>query len=650
MDYLDQFIEFGDQISRSVNQNRQAALARLQQSQRVKAARRQQEDAAKHKQAAELYKEIYDGERPEMYSWMQRDLDLQAQALFQQQASEEGISDEEAMRQLQDIHTASTKYEGIYKSQIGTHDDPSNSGTYFGNINAITQWATTDVNPYEDIDMIPILFQKENGLEIAANEREMTKQMLSLGLGKDAQYVGSGYDEHGTWMINFINPQTGELTRLPREKVYEKSPAGAAFMFDMTDINFKDMRQLAADPAVMNYVGDSRNFDELLTKYFNSEIMGQKRGRKHIWNQYGEDMFPDEPNLRQRQAAWSDLTLMEIPYNNQTGDLDFSGVQSPIYQEMTNRARGEFIAAFKDLNRDEISGRYEADRAALLDSEETMNDINYELFNKEEALKAYGEGEGFTDNLRTRIGRFVGPRRAQMYGLPSEPDALDNIERLTAVPSTEFEAGSNDFVVAVALDKNGDMIAKVVTKSQPELTEEQIQQGYNPALMPVVESVEYRMIPDQIRPNFEKAVGEKINPDAQNYQEVGLDYLQKTYITGENQQEPPMIFNPQSGQRSSPADPLMPSSQSTATPEDIGVSAEALLSRYGRNPDGSMNNSPDALQARVSLLNTLAAYYESIGVQDPRLEARRQVLAFDDDPSSFIKMMPSILQALQPEE
>lgn len=625
-------------------------LARLQQSQRVKAARQQQEDAARHKQATNLYKELYGGERPEMYAWMQKDIDMQAQALLQQQASESGISDEEMIRQLQDIHTASTQYANIYKSQIGSHEDAADSGTYFGNINAITQYATTNQNPYEDIDMIPSLFEEPNGLEIAGRKREMTKQTLSQGLGQNSMYMGSEYDEMGNWTVNFVNPQTGEMMRVPRQSVYDQLPKGAAFMFDMKDINFKDMRQLAADPSVMNYVGDSRNLDELLTKYFNSEIMGQKRGRKHIWNQYGEAMFPDEPNLRERQASWSDLTLMEIPYNNQTGELDFTQVQSPIYQEMTSRARGEFIDAFKDLNRDEISGRDKTDRAALLDSEETMNDINYELFNKEEALRAYGEGEGFTDNLRTRIGKFVGPRRAQMYGLPSEPDALDNIKRLTAVPSTEFEAGSNDFVVAVALDKNGDMIAKVVTKSQPELTEEQIIQGYNPALMPVVESVEYRVIPDQIRPNFEKAVGEKINPDAQDYQDVGREYLEKTYITGENQQEPPMIFNPQSGQTSSPADPLMPYSQYTTTPADIGVPAEDILKSMGRNPDGTINNSDEARQGRVSLINTLIRYYEKMGSEDPRLEARTQVLAFDADPSAFMKMMPSVLQALQPEQ
>ena len=627
-------------------------LARLQQSQRAKAVRQQQEDSARHKQATDLYKSLYNGERPEMYAWMQKDIEMQEQALIQQQATT-SMDDAELRRQLQDIHTASTQYANIYKSQIGSHEDAADSGTYFGNINAITQYASTNVNPYEDIDMIPSLFEEPNGLEIAGQKREMMKQRLSQGLGENSIFVGSEYDEHGNWTVNFMNPQTGEMMRIPRQSVYDQSPKGAAFMFDMKDINFKDMRQLAADPSVNNYVGESRDYDELLTKYFNSEIMGQKRGRKHIWNQFGEDMFPDEPNLRQRQSSWSDLTTMEIPYNNQTGALDFSAVQSPIYEEMTSRARAEFIAAFRDLNRDKILGDAKDDRASLLDSEETMNDINYELFNKDEALRAYGENGGFTqNNLFARTARALDPDRARRFGIPVEPDALDNIQRLTAVPSTEFEAGSNDFVVAVALDRNGDMIAKVVTKSQPELTEEQISQGYNPALMPVVESVEYRVIPDQIRSNFEKAVGEKINPDAQDYQEVGFEYLQKTYITGENQQEPPMQFNPQAGQTSSPADPLMPYSQYTVTPEDIGVPAEDILKSMGRNPDGTMDNSrtQDALQGRVSLINTLVAYYEKMGFEDPRMEARTQVLAFDADPSAFMKMMPSVLQALQPEQ
>lgn len=519
-EYLDQFQRFSEGISRTTQQGVQAAYRKITEAQRAQAVSAQNQAKARRKQELDLYKDLYGKNRLSMADWQQADIESQSQTLLDDWRNQR-ISDEEMMKELQSIGTAAAQYHESWESALGDPDDAGNMATYYGNVNMVTDWADRGINDYEDSDQIPVGFQNGfEGITSINNDRENKLTAINVGIGEE-RFINSFKDQiSGEWMITMGDPSDPNSHKtMPRKAWVEQLPGPGTFLPALTDINLRTMPEVASSSVVSNYVKNRKDVDQALTEWFNNEMMTNKRFKKEIWNQFGESFFGDQDTkLKTSKDQWLTDGLLDIKYDTRTYSLDFEGVGGS-WEAMVNDARDEFIQKYKAQN---------VDPGAQVDMSPDAADsrIKFEMFEKEDPI----EREKIFRAYENADSRNLLEKGANaMFGMyPAySPDVIENIDRMVEIPPTPLKAGSDSQVHAVALDKDKNMLAKVVTMIPGELSEVQIAAGLTEA--PEVESVEYVLIDETIQPNFFQEVGKKVDPKSGNAVETGREHLERRY-------------------------------------------------------------------------------------------------------------------------
>lgn len=519
-DYLNQFQRFSEGISQTTQRGVEGTVKRMTEAQRAKAVSVQSAAKERRKQELGLYKELYGDKRLPMADWQQQDIEFQSQALLDGWKNQ-NISDEEMMKEIQSIQTAAAQYNKAWESSLGDPDDAGNTATYYGNINMVSDWASKGVNDYEDDDQIPAGFQQGfEGVQRINNDRESKLAAINGGIGQES-FINSFKDKtSGEWMITMGDPNDPNSHKtMPRKAWVEQLPGPGTFLPELTDINLRNMPEVASSSVVSNYVKNRKDVDVALTEWFNNEMMTNKRFKKEIWNQFGDDFFGDQDTkLKTSKDQWLTDGLLDIKYDTRTYGLSFEGVGGS-WEAMVSDARDEFIQKYKAQN---------VDPGTKVDMSPDAADsrIKFEMFEKEDPTERQKIFKAY-ENADSR--NLLEKGANAMFGMyPAyDPDVIENIDRMVEIPPTPLKAGSNSQVHAVALDKDKNMLAKVVTMIPGELSEIQIAAGLTEA--PEVESVEYVLIDETIQPNFFQEVGKKVDPKSGNAVDTGKEHLERRY-------------------------------------------------------------------------------------------------------------------------
>lgn len=525
--YLEDFQRLSGQITASARGGISKGFEMMSEFDRAQALSAQKSAAARRKQEGDLYKSLYK-DRKTMFAWQTKDIDSQSNALVSAWENQ-SISDEEMMREIQGINTASEEYHKFYEAAMGDPDDPGNAGTYYGNINGIKEWSGSGVNPYADQDQIPVGFQSgKEGIAAMSNDRENKLQQMGMGLTGSDQWIKGYHDEFGEWQMVFGNPSDETTWKtIPRKGVYGKLPTTGAFVPELAHINLRTMPEVASQSQVKNVVGQRENVDEGLNMWFNNELATNKKFKREVWGQFGEAFFgDDESKLKQSKDRWLTEGLMDIPYDPSTYSLDFSGIDAG-YEEMVNAAKDEFSRSYKDQNSRDLEPT---------DSQATSGD------NKIIPVE-FNHADAFEDIFRQT--NQSGPVTPQ---LSMSMEDFDQLEPMVGTPSgITLNLGADKLVGATMVNRGpeGDIGKLVGQYKQTEtvevldtskLSEEEAAeyraQGKDwmiPMMNKTVDVFYYKVLNESDTESFYKALGVSMKAPQGEALDMGRKYMLEKY-------------------------------------------------------------------------------------------------------------------------
>ena len=503
-DYLEQFRRFSQGISQSSLEATQGITESVKQvaAQKAQAQKYQFEEAVRMRK--QMSKDLYGDSFSNMYDWMKADLIAERDWYANNLGSTDTPQYQAGIAHLK---AGASMYETATQNYEGDPGDPSTSGTRYGMLNALSEMER-GINPYEANDQATV-----DPYDVLVNGVQQRYQTLQRGKSAQEQYLGGYMNDQGDWMLRFGDPTNPDSIRdYKREDLVANLEGSNAYapQNGFKDINIPTLREVAADSKVKAFVGDDPNG---YSTYYRTMVSGEGKAHTRFKRAVFDEMAPeffDEDELPQMRQLFLSGT-MGIQYDRGEDNLIYDNVDARI-EKMLASGLERF--------------RQSSERVTTPESDEPemdYNDIRFESFDKSGGLRAY-------ENIPR--GRFEGALTAALPGMfPAfEPDVVDNINTMTVIPSTELEAGSDVFVKAVALGRDGRMVAKVIKETPVQLTDGQVLAGIDPSSIAPVETVDYMIIPQNLEANFYKEVGSDISPDSSDFEEVGRQYLFDTYI------------------------------------------------------------------------------------------------------------------------
>lgn len=549
--YLQQFQRFSEGITRSLEGGRQGLLKGAQAA-LDKEARRQKyalEQQIKNKKqvASKLYGESFSG----MYDWMAEDMRAE-QAYFNDKWNNGELSDYAQLESASAALSAGAKqYQNITSQYEGDPNDDPLKATRHGMLNALTEMEQGR-NPWNEVDQKPVDNYDMLVADVASKYGTFQK-----GKTETEVYLGGRMDEStGKWMVKFGDPNDPETwVEIDRNTFIANLEGGNAYAPSngFNEINIPTIRELASENQVKNFVGGEKGAENT---YYMTMMTGSgdahNRFKKAVFDELAPDYLSgEEEAVQMRRLFLGDA--MGVSFDRANNKLEFENVD-PRIQKMIEAGMDRFGSSYTEAVKPTSSSATEYPNE---------NKVFAESWNPDEAVKAYESKP-----------KPIAMQALEMLNLPVPPrfrqdtDVMNNIKEMVALSPYELEAGGGEEVHAVAQDRDGNLIAKIVAKTEQPLTPQQQMAGMPPT---VSESTYYKIIPDELKVNAYKRLGLLMNPKSTNPTKEGEKYLYEKYQPTETNTEP------------TPVDPPSPRSVSVETIGGLPFEDKPVSSFYDPN-------------------------------------------------------------------
>jgi len=529
--YLSQYTRFSQGISQQLDASRRGAMQSISEGlnarARLKAERNQQEIERRAEIRSQIADDARDFDASGMWDWQSEMLDQQRVAIGNAWMSGD-IGELEYTNMLVGLGRNAEGYKATYEAAVGNPTSSQETDpTFWGVTKAMNSTIAGD-NPYDDADLI--IKGMDGGLEdIEKAQKNLIYRFNAKNRGKspDQQVLGGKYNEKFEWILTVGDPKTpSSWVEVPVNDYLASDEGRNSFLPEFSDINFSTIQDYSSSTQLTQKVGKGGGAREV-AQWYNDEILTNEKFRRDVFNQLGSFYISEGKQYDAAKGMFrkKPVETYGITANEDASELIFSdNPMSRKVQEMVDAGREMLIAEWTGrLDEKEKDDRGMA--GSGVSPAEADSRVKFELFEKEnesERQKINAAYENEKSTLQKTADLFF-PGVFPAYS----PDVFDNIDRMIEIPPTEFKAGSDSEVRAVAMDRDGNMLAKVVTMVPGELTEIQMAAGLTEA--PELESVEYQLIPKEIQHNFFQEVGKKVDPKADDAVRAGKEHMFNTY-------------------------------------------------------------------------------------------------------------------------
>lgn len=529
--YLSQYTQFSQGIDKQLAASRRGAMQSISQSLNARARLQAQRNQAEIERKAEIRSQIADDARDfdadGMWDWQSEMLDQQRVAIGNAWMAGD-IGELEYTNMLVGLGRNAEGYKATYEASVGNPTSSKDTDpTFWGVTKAMNSTIAGD-NPYDDADLI--IKGMDGGIEdIESAQKSLIYRFNTKNKGKspDQQVLGGRYNEKFEWILTVGDPKNPSSHIDVPVKDYLASDEGRnSFLPEFSDINFNSIQDYAASTQLTQKVGKGGGAREV-GQWYNDEILTNEKFRRDVFNQLGSFYISEGKQFDAAKGMFrkKPVETYGITSNEDASQLIFSDTpMSRKVQEMVDAGRDMLISEFTG-RLDESQKKDRSMGGSGVSPSEADSRIKFELFEKEnpEERKKINQAYENEKSVLQKTADTFFPGVFPAYS----PDQFNNINRMVEIPATEFKAGSDSEVRAVALDRDGNMLAKVVTMVPGELTEIQMASGLTEA--PETESVEYQLIPKEIQPNFFQEVGKKVDPKADDAVRAGREHMFNMY-------------------------------------------------------------------------------------------------------------------------
>jgi|13_taG_2_1085334.scaffolds.fasta_scaffold00316_7 hypothetical protein len=529
--YLSQYTRFSQGISQQLDASRRSALNSVSQSLNARAKLQAQRNQAEIERKAEIRSQIADDGRDfdadGMWDWQSEMLDQQRVAIGNSWMAGD-IGELEYTNMLVGLGRNAEGYKATYEASVGNPTSSKDTDpTFWGVTKAMNSTIAGD-NPYDDADLI--IKGMDGGIEdIETAQKNLIYRFNTKNKGKspDQQVLGGRYNEKFEWILTVGDPSNpSSHVEIPVNDYLASDEGRNSFLPEFSDINFNTIQDYSASTQLTQKVGKGGGAREV-GQWYNDEILTNEKFRRDVFNQLGSFYISEGKQFDAAKGMFrkKPVETYGITANEDASQLIFSDTpMSRKVQEMVDAGRDMLISEFTG-RLDENQKKDRSMGGSGVSPAEADSRIKFELFERDNVEerkkinKAYEDDKSVLQKGADALFPGVFPSHS--------PDQFDNIDRMIEIPPTEFKAGSDSKVVAVAIDRDEKMLAKVVTMVPGKLTEIELASGLTEA--PETESVEYVLIPKEIRHNFFQEVGKKVDPKADDAVRAGREHMFNMY-------------------------------------------------------------------------------------------------------------------------
>lgn len=529
--YLSQYTRFSQGISDQLDASRSRAMQSISQSLNARARLKAQRNQAEIERKAEIRSQIADDARDfdadGMWDWQSEMLDQQRIAIGNAWMSGD-IGELEYTNMLVGLGRNAEGYKAAYEASVGNPTSSKETDPTFWGVTKAMNATIAGDNPYDDADLI--IKGMDGSLEdVEEAQKRLIYRFNTKNKGKspDQQVLGGRYNEKFEWILTVGDPSNpSSHVEIPVNDYLASDEGRNSFLPEFSDINFNTIQDYAASTQLTQKVGKGGGAREV-GQWYNDEILTNEKFRRDVFNQLGSFYISEGKQFDAAKSMFrkKPVETYGITANEDASQLIFSDTpMSRKVQEMVDAGREMLIAEFTG-RLDEGQKKDRSMGGSGVSPSEADSRIKFELFEKDnpEERKKINQAYENEKSVLQKTADALFPGVFPTYS----PDVFDNINRMIEIPATELKAGSDSEVRAVALDKDGNMLAKVVTMVPGELTEIQMAAGLTEA--PELESVEYVLIDPLIHHNFFQEVGKKVDPKADDAVRAGREHMFNMY-------------------------------------------------------------------------------------------------------------------------
>ena len=530
--YLQQYTRFSQGIDDQLSSSRARLAQSLSQAMDARAKLQAQRNQAEIERKAEIRSQIADDARDfdagGMWDWQSEMLDQQRVAIGNAWMAGD-IGELEYTNMLVGLGRNAEGYKAAYEASVGNPNSSKETDPTFWGVTKAMNATIAGDNPYDEADLI--IKGMDGGIEdVEQAQKNLIYRFNTKNKGKspDQQVLGGEYNEKFEWILTVGKPNDPtSWIKVPVNDYLASDEGRNSFLPEFTDINFNTIQDYASSTQLTQKVGKGGGEREV-AQWYNDEILTNEKFRRDVFNQLGSFYISEGKQYDAAKGMFrkQPVETYGITSNEDASKLTFSETpMSRKVQEMVDAGRDMLIAEFTQR----LDDNQKKDRSMAgsgVSPAEADSRVKFEMFEKDspeekvKITKAYEDADNrnlIEKGADALFGAFP------LYA----PDQFDNIDRMIEIPATELKAGSDSEVRAVALDKDGNMLAKVVTMTPGELSEVQMAAGLTEA--PEIETVEYVLIDPTIQHNFFQEVGKKVDPKADDAVRAGREHMFYTY-------------------------------------------------------------------------------------------------------------------------